>query len=178
MAALRLWTGPAYCAINASLRAMSLSIPSFPRDDSGQISKLLPKHSFTVTAFAINSALTKLAKLTASSGDVRGSKRLYRGLSNLSLDSKLLMSGDAHQQESLQLMVLLRFSQRLDAATLQAALIGTPGILCGASENGLFTDEQVSNKNISRISSDWGFCLSSFADATCSQHLASCCLTA
>jgi hypothetical protein len=136
---------------------MSLSIPSFPRDDSGKISKLLPKHSFPVTAFAINSALTKLAKLTASSGDVRGSKRLYRGLSNLSLDSKLLMSGDAHQQESLQLMVLLRFSQQLDAATLQAALIDTPGVLCGASENGLFTDEQVSNKNISRISSDWGF---------------------
>lgn len=140
---------------------------------------MLPKHSFTVTAFAINSALTKLAKLTASSSNARGSKRLYRGLSNLSLDSKLLMSVDAHQQESLQLMVLLRYSQRLDAATLQAALIDTPGVLCGASENGLFTDEQVSkNKNISRISSDWGFCLSSLADATCSQHLASCCLTA
>ena len=101
----------------------------------------------------------------------RDSNRDFRGLSNLYLDSKLLKSADAHQQEFLQRMVLLRFGQRLDAAILHAALADTAGVLCGASEHELFTDEQVPNKNTSRISSDRGCCLASFADTTCWQHL-------
>jgi|NorSeaMetagenome_1021524.scaffolds.fasta_scaffold146909_2 hypothetical protein len=113
---------------------------------------MLPKHAFTVTSFVLNSGISKLAKVTALSSDNRGTKRLYRGLSKLSLDSKLLMSADAHRRESLQLMVLLRFSERLDAATLQAALHDTPGVLSGAGEDGHFTLEQVFNTMYARHS--------------------------
>lgn len=81
----------------------------------------------------------------------RDSNRDFRGFSNLYLDSKLLKSADAHQQEFLQRMVLLRFGQRLDAATLHAALADTAGVLCGASEHELFTSGLPMNRCQTKI---------------------------
>ena len=100
-------------------------------------------HSFTATAGAINSGLKKLARLTHA-GFQRNPFRLYRGLSNLAFEDRLLISRERQEQEGVELMVLQRYVHMLDGATLRDALRESPGLL-GPGQDGNFLGEQVTS---------------------------------
>ena len=105
--------------------------------------QIIQQHAFTATASAINSGLKKLSAVSNILRDKGGCSRLYRGLSNLSFDSKLLQNHECHEQEAVDLMVLQRFIHSLDKSILREALEDTPGLLCAAGEDGEFTKDQV-----------------------------------
>jgi hypothetical protein len=109
---------------------------------------LLPDHSFTVTASTINSGLQKLTRVTNPTRltcrrHPSGRRLLYRGLSKIWFEEKLLLGADSHQQDGLALIVLKRLVNCFDADLLGAVLRHVPGSFCPEDQDGNFTDDQI-----------------------------------
>ena len=102
---LRLYTGPAYCVINSSLRAVLAAEAHANEEADPALRKQtitdaylekVDQGEFTAVASAINSGLKKLARVTP----LAPGRRLYRGLSNLFFESRLLAEGGTPAERS------------------------------------------------------------------------------
>ena len=137
----RTWSG-------GSMEQLELPDPSKPT----RVTQLLPDHSFTVTASAINSGLKKLAQLTAMPRmtchkNAGGHRLMYRGLSGVAFDDNLLLEVEDHNQDALAMVILQRQVKCLDASIIGRVLSNVPGTFCPGKDaedrDGEFSNEQV-----------------------------------
>ena len=126
-------------------RATSTSSHTYAPECISYDAHQLPQNNFTATASSINSGLKKLQALSTCTRDARGGCRLYRGLSKVAFDSKILQSAESCAKEATELMVLRRCVEQVDAGLIRQTLGGTSGTICGKE------DREDAEENVARV---------------------------